>query len=564
MATDRYRFGPFMLDASRASLHRGDAEIKLRPRSFALLQHLLSHAGRLLTKDELLSALWPGVVVTEDSLTRCISEVRAALGDDAQTLIKTVPRRGYLFAGAVTDAGHDTPVPPPADAALPTPTVAANRRRSPLARWLAFTGAVLIGLALWVFTTTQRHPAPRRLSLIVLPFASLGRDAKQDYLADIVTDDLTIALSRLHGATVIATASAVTFKGKPVDLRQIGTELAVRYALQGSVQRTADRVRISARLMDTQTASSLWADQFDLDRADLLKTQDAIVTRLANALDAELVIAESNRSSRESVNTHTTLDAEDLAMQCDAAAGLQQGESGAPSYDLCEQALQLDPGNVRALVRLALYYGDRVERMQSLDPKADLARARGWVTQALRMAPRYCAAHCADAVVLAGEHRVRDAITAAEHCLALNPSHACGYRILATFHFFLAEPQRSLAWVDRGMRLSPRDHQMAAFLLFKGWGHFMPGQDAEALTWLRQAAAASPDSPSILAPLVSVLALTAHDEEAQAMLARYLSLKRTRSRTLAQWDRQPDSNPAFAQFAERFKSGLRRAGMPEH
>ncbi len=114
------------------------------------------------------------------------------------------------------------------------------------------------------------------------------------------------------------------------------------------------------------------------------------------------------------------------------------------------------------------------------------------------------------------------------------------------------------------MRLSPRDHQMAAFLLFKGWGHFMPGQDAEALTWLRQAAAASPDSPSILAPLVSVLALTAHDEEAQAMLARYLSLKRTRSRTLAQWDRQPDSNPAFAQFAERFKSGLRRAGMPEH
>jgi predicted Zn-dependent protease len=120
-----------------------------------------------------------------------------------------------------------------------------------------------------------------------------------------------------------------------------------------------------------------------------------------------------------------------------------------------------------------------------------------------------------------------------------------------------------LEYADRGIRLSPRDPETSIFLLIKGWAYFMMKQDDEALVWLRRAAAASPETPTILAALTSELALTGHDAEAIAMLAQYLALKRTRSRTIAQWDYLPDDNAAFVQFDARFKSGLRRAGMPE-
>lgn len=556
MPGDCYVFGDFTVDRSRACLLRADTQVPLRPKSFDLLCYLVEHAGRLASKEELLSAIWPGLVVTDDSLSRCISDVRAALGDGAQQVVQTVPRRGYLFIPTVRKPGADEP------AALAPQASAPPLAAHPFRAWFvaSLAAGLLVVATLAYYAIALHRPVAPRLSLVVLPFTSLGADPKQDYLADIITDDLTSALSRLRGATVIATSSASSLKGKQVDLRQLGAELQVRYVLQGSVRRDGDRVNISTRLTDADSAKSLWSDRFELERGDLPRTQDDIVARIANALDAELILADSSRSVRA---TGAPLDAEDLAMQCEAAAGLQQGESGAPSYDLCQRALQLDPSNVRALVRLAMYYGERVERVQSPDRQADLARARGWVTRALAVDPRYYAAHCANAIVLGGEHRVRDAIAAAERCRDLNPSHAHAYRMLATFHFFLAEPAKVLEFVDRGLRLSPRDLQLASFLLFKGWAYFMMGRDEEALAWMRRAAAASPDSPSILAPLASVLALTGHDDEARATLGRYLALKRTRTRTLAQWDHLPDASDAFIRFDMRFKSGLRKAGMPE-
>jgi len=204
-----------------------------------------------------------------------------------------------------------------------------------------------------------------------------------------------------------------------------------------------------------------------------------------------------------------------------------------------------------------------VSRVQSPDAAADLEQASALVTRALAVDSEYYAAHCAKATVLEGQHRLPDAIAAAERCLALNPSYAGAYRSLAFLHFFLAEPEKMLRYADRGIRLSPRDPETSIFLLQKGWAYFMMGQDEEALIWLRRAAAASPEIPTILAALTSELALTGRDTEASAMLARYLALKRTRSRTIAQWDYLPDNNPAFVRFDARFKSGLRKAGMPE-
>lgn len=531
----------------------------MRPKSFALLQHLITHAGRLVTKDELLSKIWPNVIVTEDSLTRCISEARAALGDTEQTAIKTVSKRGYIFAAPVTKLDDDPVVPPPA-AGTPTKGGFVRGRRQAIAL-LTLVGVLSIAAVVWYAAIREPHAiAPPRLSLIVLPFANLNADPAQDYLGDVITDELTTALSRLRGATVIAASSALTFKGKQVDVKQLGSDLGVRYVLAGSVLRNNESVRINARLVDTQDASALWSDRFDVSRADLLRAQDDIVTRLTSALDGELVQAEIRRPAAAGA---PNLDAEDLAMQCEAASYRLGGEMGVPNHELCERALSIDPRNVRALVQLAFYHASRVSRVQSPDPGADLERANALVTRALEADPGYYAAHCVKATVLEGKHRVPDAMAAAERCLALNPSYAVAYRVLGLLNFFLARPEKMLEYADRGIRLSPRDPQTSMFLLVKGWAYFMMEQNDEALVWLRRAAAAAPETPTILAALTSALALTGHDAEASAMLAQYLALKRTRSRTIAQWNYLPDSNPAFVQFDARFKSGLRKAGMPE-
>jgi adenylate cyclase len=498
--------------------------------------------------------------VTEDSLTRCVSEARGALGDTDQKMIKTVSRRGYAYVGPVTKL-DDRPAAVSASVEAP-----ASRKHAVQGwRWapaLLATVAILIvaGGAWYGISWRQQTNVPPRLSLVVLPFANLGEDPAQDYLGDVVTEDLTTALSRLRGSTVISADSALMLKGKVIDIKQAGRELGVRYALEGSVLRSDQSLRISARLVDTQALTTLWSDRFDVNRVDLLRTQDEIVERLASALQGELVQAEVNRASTDAASN---VDADDLAMQCEASAYRLAGEVTTPRIELCERALGIDPRNVRALVRLATYYGSRVSRVQSTDREADLEQADTLVSRALEIDPGYYAAHCAKATVLEGRRRVSDAVAAAERCLALNPSSVDAYRALAILNFFLARPEQVLAYVDRGTRLSPRDPATPIFLLFKGWAYFLMGNDDESLVWLRRAAAAAPETPVILAALASQLALAGQDAEASATLKRYLALPGTRTRTVAQWDYVPDNNPAFAQFHQRFRSGLRKAGMPQ-
>jgi adenylate cyclase len=558
MSAERYLIGKSTLDVSLGCLRRNGADVSLRPKSFALLHYLVTHAGRLVTKDELLSKIWPDVIVTEDSLTRCISEVRAALEDSGQTMIKTVSKRGYVFAGPVTLLDEHAIPLPPADWVPEHKTEA--RRTGWMLPLLGLAAVLAMAGAVWSTAFWRPAALPPRLSLIVLPFSNMSADPAQDYFGDIITEELTTALSQLRGSTVISSSSAFTLKGKPVDIKQLGSDLGVSYALEGSVLRSDGSVRINARLVDTQSAKTLWSDKFDVRRAELLQTQDDIVTRLASALHVELVQAESRRAIGTPV---ANLDAEDLAMRCEAASYSHGGAVATSNYDLCERALGVDPRNVRALIQLARYYSSRVSRVQSPNPAADLQRADGLVNRALEIDAGYYAAHCVKAVVLEGTHHVRDAVVAAERCLALNPSYAGAYRTLALQYFFLAEPSKMLEYVDHGIRLSPRDPETSIFLLLKGWAYLVMEHDDEALMWLRRAAAASPEIPTILAALTSVLALTGQDAEARATLARYLALPAARTRTVAQWDYMPDDNPAFLKFHLRFKSGLRKAGMPE-
>ena len=263
----------------------GRTRSSVTPQVFDLLEYLIRNRERVVSKDDLINAVWNGRIVSDAALTTRLNAARSAIGDtgEKQRLIKTLPRKGFRFVGTVQEAQMPAiaPVSPAAQSGDTTP--------SPL--------------------------SPPRLSIVVLPFANLSGDPAQDYFVDGVTESLTTDLSRIRGSFVIGRHTAFTFKGKAVDLKQIGRELNVRYVLEGSVQRSGNRLRVNVQLVDAESGNHIWAERFDKPIADLFDMQDEIVSRLANALDAQLIEAEARRAER---SLHP--DAMDLYFQGIASA----------------------------------------------------------------------------------------------------------------------------------------------------------------------------------------------------------------------------------------------------
>ena len=302
----------------------------------------------------------PGAIcLSEDAYRQVSGRLDMEVTDLGPTQLKNIDRPIRVYSLQVGVPAQAKPAKPaePVTPAAPTP----QKRRfglAPLAAALAALLIVIAGGAWWFLNANRpasvatKTPAEAaRLSIVVLPFANLSGDPGQDYLVDALTDELTTSLARIRDTFVIARNTAMTFKGKPVDAKAIGKDLGVRYVLEGSVQPSGDRMRVNAQLIDAGSGAHLWAEQFDTPRADLLQTQDAIVTHLARAIDFQLTQAEAARLKRTPAANR---DAEDLALQCTAgqwkAGGI--GKEADAAYALCEQALAIDPNNVRALMGL--------------------------------------------------------------------------------------------------------------------------------------------------------------------------------------------------------------------
>jgi adenylate cyclase len=297
----------------------------------------------------------PGAIcLSEDAYRQVSGRLEMEVADLGPIQLKNIDRHIRVYSLQVGAPAK----PKPAKAAEPmTPAAPTSQKRrfglAPLAAAFAAALIVIAGGAWWLLAANRpagvAAPAEAaRLSMVVLPFANLSGDPGQDYLVDALTDELTTSLARLPGTFVIARNTATTFKGKPVDVKAIGKDLGVRYVLEGSVQPSGDRMRVNAQLIDAGSGAHLWAEQFDTPRADLLQTQDAIVTHLTRALDFQLSQAEGARLKRTPA---ANPNAEDLALQCAAGAWRAGwiGKEADAAYALCEQALAIDPGNSRAL-----------------------------------------------------------------------------------------------------------------------------------------------------------------------------------------------------------------------
>jgi adenylate cyclase len=354
----------------------------------------------------------PGTIcLSEDAYRQVKQRLDLKVTDLGNTELKNIAEPVHVYSLEVGQPAQTKPAKPVTPVA-PTP----QKRRFGLVSLAAALAALLVVIAggAWWFLNANRPagvvtktPAEAaRLSIVVLPFANLSGDPGQDYLVDALTDEVTTSLARLRDTFVIARNTAMTYKGRPIDAKAIGKDLGVRYVLEGSVQPSGERMRVSAQLIDAGSGAHLWAEQFDTPRADLLQTQDAIVTHLAHAIDLQLIESEAARLKQMPAANR---DAEDLALQC--GAGTRKagwiGKEADAAYALCEQALAIDPNNVRALVVLGLKFIQPAILGVSGDPKGDLERGDELESKALALDPDWTWPHDLKANILLTEGATR-------------------------------------------------------------------------------------------------------------------------------------------------------------
>jgi len=420
--------------------------------------------------------------------------------------------------------------------------------------------AYAVGLSANAHQIAPQPSSAPRLSIVVLPFANLGGGSEQDYFVDSVTESLTTDLSRISGAFVIAHSTALTFKGKAVDVKKLRRELSVRYVLEGSVQRGGNRLRVNAQLIDAETGNHLWAERFDKLVGDLFDMQDEIVSRLANTLDAELIAAEARRAER---SLHP--DAMDLVFQ--GRSWFNKGITLSymvQARSFFEQAMALDPENVEAMVGLGLVDATTGVAFLTDDYSARFTSAEATLTKALSLAPNHALAHMFLGLVQMFTKRAAEGIAQCEHALVLDRNLAAAHGLIGFAKVLLGQGAETEPRINEAFRLSPRDTGAPRWFVWGGIAKMQLGADAEAVVWFRRGLDANRNNPVAHFHLAAALARLGELDQARAAVQAGLALdpsftiRRFRDAINARSD-----NPTLLAGRDRTIEGMRMAGVPE-
>ena len=511
-----FSFDQYQLDPERRELRRDGQLVALEPQVFDLLVLLVENRDRVVSKDDLLEAIWSGRAISDSTMTSRINAARSAIGDSGgeQRRIRTISRKGFRFIGDVFE-------------------VAA------------------------VSESAEKQDAqklPEKPSIAVLAFTNMSGDAEQDYFSDGMTEEITTALSRLRWLFVISRNSAFVYKGRAQDVRQIGAELGVRYILEGSVRKSGERVRVTCPLLDASAGRQIWSDRYDRDLTDIFAVQDEITSSVIGAIEPKLLAAEGLRAQSRQ---YYELDAwEEVARALSYFWRFTAADNAAAVATL-RRVVQKHPDYAPAHSMLACallisaYAG-----WTSHGSERDVAASHAY--RALVLDDDDPWAHLGLGLVAVMGRLTDEAIRHFRAALDLNPNFATARGFVG---FTLALDGRcadALVEFEQALRASPRDPFNSMFLAGTAVAHYLDGRFGEAATWARQAVLLRPEYVGGYRILAASLAQDGQRQAAEATVGTLQRLVPGISVTLVRF-----SVPYTERMMGRFVEGLRRAGLPE-
>jgi TolB-like protein/cytochrome c-type biogenesis protein CcmH/NrfG len=508
-----YCFETYALDTDRRELKRGTQPIALEPQVFDLLVFLIENRERVVSKDDLITSVWRGRVVSDSTLTSRINAARKAIGDsgEQQSLIRTIARKGIRFVGTLGGEPVAAPAEPP------------------------------------------RFPLPDRPAIAVLPFTNMSGDPEQEYFSDGISEDIITALSKLRWFFVIARNSSFIYKGKTAHMKQIAEELGVGYVVEGSVRKAGDRVRITAQLNDAATGSHVWAERYDRNIADVFAVQDEITEAIVAAIEPQIYAAENFRAQRKPPDS---LDAWDLVMRALSHYWRVTRQDNVVAQALLEKAISIDPNYGQALGVLANSYMFSAHMgwadMATTTPVAERA-----ALAAIRSDSEDAWAHLALGHVYLMARRFDDSLAEYELALRLNPNFALAQGYYGLSLAYNSRWQEADLAARRAIRLSPRDPFAAVYYGIASYAQFVGRNYAEAIRLSREAIRQRGDFVGAHRVLTASAAMASEDELAKRSL---LELRRAQPNISLAWIA---ANMPIRHAAEQthYLEAFRKAGL---
>jgi adenylate cyclase len=528
-----YRFDTYSLDTETLELKSGVDTITAEPQVFMLLQYLIENRERVVSRDDIIDAVWDGRIVSDSALTYAIKEARRLVGDDgkAQAVIRTLPRRGFRFVAEVSVANISDETVATQDNGTPL----ADKQTPATGRWriaaLAVSLAVIIatGGLVWQMFWVEKveaasvermaFPLPDKPSIAVLPFENLSGDATQDYLGDGITENITTALSRVPEMFVIPRTTTRAYKGKPVSVAQVAEELGVRYVLEGSVQKSNDEVRVTAQLIDALRGHHIWTKRYERQLQDAFALQDDITFNVLTELEVKLTDGERARGLRGNAKN---LEAYQLVRRGMSIYFRFTKEGNPEARRLFEEAVALDPNYAFGWNILGWTHLVAANRRWAEDPAKERARALELAHKALALDPSGGAPYLLLSTNSSRGRRYDEAIAYAEKGVALIPNNPIAVHILASALILAGRPEEALPLMQSVKRYSP----ITPSTLSRGEGvaYHTLGRYDEAIAAFESARARNPKGVLPVALLAMTYADASRMEEARATAQDVLKL----------------------------------------
>ncbi|WFU56439.1 winged helix-turn-helix domain-containing tetratricopeptide repeat protein [Bradyrhizobium pachyrhizi] len=519
----RYLFGEYSFDVDRREVHRGVDVVSVAPQVFDLIDYLIRNRDRVVSKDDLIRAIWNGRIVSDAALTTRLNAARIALGDsgEEQRFIKTLPRKGFRFVGAVREELEQV------DAAV-TDHQQVELQQPDLA-------------------------LPDKPSIAVLQFENMSVDPEQEFFAEGMVEEIITALSRFRSLFVISRNSSFTFKGRAVDIKEVGRRLGVRYVLGGAVRKASGKVRITGQLIDAVTGAHLWADRFERDLTDVFSLQDEVTLAVVSAIQPKMLQTEIAMATRRRPEN---LTAYDFFLRAIHQYHLTTRESLAEAIKLAHRALELDPGFGSAAALAGDCHASNVALGYANDPQFDCKEAVRLARLALSIDDGDPDTLSRIAVILAGIVGDSEAeIEMADRAVALNPNSWRTWNNRGWVYILAGLPEEAIRSFERAVRMSPVDPLL--HMTFFGIGNALLrlSRFDEAIVLFKKALRHNPSFTPAYRGLASAFAHLGRDAEAHEAAGRVLEVDP--AFTISAWIAQVPKHSTL------FVEGLRKAGLPE-